>query len=179
MANLRIGRRSGLVLRGGRNRRDTLWAAGGISSVVLAAASVSVLVSSLNAAAKALRPFTVVRTRGFWSVRSDATGASESLQVAEGHAVVSDQASAIGITAVPTPFTDQGSDLWYVYELMMLTHELTTDVGKLLADARATFDSRAMRKVEEGQDLVVVQEASPLSLGAVVVSTHRFLLKLH
>jgi len=39
-------------------------------------------------------------------VRSDQFVATEGYEIAIGMAVVSDQALAIGVTAVPTPFTD-------------------------------------------------------------------------
>ena len=70
---------------------------------------------SLNAAALALRPFTIVRTRFLVSVVTDQVAADELVLGALGMAVVSDQAVAIGVTAVPTPITDMGSDLWFVH----------------------------------------------------------------
>jgi len=41
------------------------------------------------------------------------------------------------------------------------------------------FDSRAMRKVEDGQDVVTVLETSAISLGAVLTYHDRTLIKLH
>ncbi len=41
------------------------------------------------------------------------------------------------------------------------------------------YDSRAMRKVEDGQDIAVVVEASGISLGVSVVNVSRMLIKLH
>ena len=68
---------------------------------------------SLNAAALALRPFTIVRSRFEVGIISDQTAATEDQLGAIGMAVVSDQAVAVGVTAVPTPITDMGSDLWF------------------------------------------------------------------
>ncbi len=95
----------------GAPRRKSLWldfASIFVDRAALAAASVS-LVSSLNAAALALRPFTIVRTRGLLIVQSDQVAATEQPFGALGLSVVTDQASAIGISAVPTPITDAGS----------------------------------------------------------------------
>ncbi len=93
-----------------RSRRDSLWI--GIVSAQngLAAASSAVLSHSFNAAAIALVPFTIVRTRLFMHVRSDQVAASEDYGCALGVAVVGAPAEAIGVTAVPTPDTDSDQD---------------------------------------------------------------------
>ena len=164
----------------GAQRRESLWLFGGFADTAIGAASTAVLLAQLNAAALALRPFTIVRTRGFIHGASDQISASETWGGAYGMSVVSDQAAAIGITAVPTPVADQGSDLWYVYEMM---------VGRLVADSTAgfktevgaelRFDSKAMRRVEEGQTIVVVAETPALSSSWQIKDSFRFLVKLH
>jgi len=40
-------------------------------------------------------------------------------------------------------------------------------------------DSKAMRKVEDGQDLIRVVETSSISLGVAIVYSGRALIKLH
>ena len=144
-------------------------------------ASNAQIIASLNAAALALRPFTVIRTRGVLGLTSDQTGASEPYSASYGHAIVSDQAVAIGVTAVPIPSTDDGSDLWYVYEALFGLFTFVTGAGILLNHGAVdrTFDSKAMRKVEDGQDLLVVAETSAISVGAILTSYERILLKLH
>ncbi len=178
MANLRRAGRSGRVFRGGRSVRESLWLFVTETSTALAAANTAVLINSLNAAALALTPFTVVRTRGIWSVRSDQTAATEQQMVGLGSAVVSSQASAIGVTAVPTPMTDLGSDLWYMIELWASTFVVNSAIGTEVYQSKA-YDSRAMRKVEEGQDLVFVLENSSVTLGTTVLHVARSLIKLH
>jgi len=138
-------------------------------SANLAAANVSVMSHSLSAGALALAPFTVVRTRGVWHVRTDATGAAEFYSVSLGFAQVSVQASTIGVSAIPTPVTDGGSGNFFVYETISGFHELVTDVGKLEGGRMLTFDSKAMRKIQEEDDVVIVQETSGLSSGAISV----------
>ena len=49
-------------------------------------------------------------------VESDQSAATELFIGNLGLAVVSDQATAVGVTAVPTPATDRGSDLWFLIE---------------------------------------------------------------
>ena len=77
-----------------------------------------VILFALTAASLALRLFTIVRTRLLVSIISDQLAASEIQMGAVGAAIVSDQVNAIGVTAVPTPITDMGSDLWFVHQLM-------------------------------------------------------------
>ena len=70
-----------------------------------------------------------------------------------------------------------GSSLFFVYESIIGFHELTTDVGKLMGGQMIQFDSRAMRKVEVGNDIAVVVENSGLSLGTVNLVNLRMLIK--
>ena len=167
-------------LRGGRQVRESLWIGLGANVASLAAASSATILNSLNAAALALRPFTIVRSRGFFGIRSDQIAADENYDVALGFAVVSDQALAAGITAVPTPHTDIGSDLFYVYEALMGRFEFSSAVGieqNLLTWVH--YDSKAMRRVNDDQDISFVVETSAVSSGAMVHHSGRFLVKLH
>ena len=104
-------RQSGVVVP-----RETVWFEFGFVSSVLAASATAALVQTLNAAALALRPFTIVRTRMNWFVHSDQTAASEGFIGNAGFCVISDQAAAVGVAAVPTPATDMGSDLWFLID---------------------------------------------------------------
>ncbi len=178
MANIRTARRSGLVFRGGRNRRESLWIGFVTSETSIATASTAVLAFVLNAAALAQRPFTVVRTRLFWYVRSDVVTGGEEYGGALGMCVVSDQAEAIGVTAVPTPVTDIGSDLFFVFEQQYGRFGGTQveEVGQ-----RKEIDSKAMRKVVEDESVILTLESGPGAVSASMVSVigGRMLIKLH
>ncbi len=178
MANVRRSRAGGFIRGGVRQRRESLWLGITESSTALGAANTAVLINLLNAAALALTPFTIVRTRGVWSVRSDQTAATEQQMVGLGAAVVSTQAAAIGVTAVPTPFTDQGSDLWFLYEMWASTFSVVSAIGTEVYQS-VRYDSRAMRKVEDQQDVAVVLENSSITLGSTVLHSGRILVKLH
>ena len=179
MARINTSRKSGFILRNGVMRRETLWFGGTVAGTTLASASSAAIVTSLSAGALAQRPFTVVRTRGRLQLQSDQVSVTEPYQCQYGHAVVSDQASAIGITAVPTPDTDNDSDLWYVFETLMGSLRVTTDIGRFIETVDTEIDSKAMRKVEEGQDVITVAEASAVSNGLTLFSFQRTLVKLH
>jgi len=141
---------------------------------------VAAVTHSLNPVELALRPFTVVRTRGVFSHASDQVAAVERQVTSLGMAVVSDQAVAIGVTAVPTPEADRESDLFFVYETLQSRFVFVTAAG---FDAQSMtslyYDSKAMRKVEDGQDIVVVLETASISNGVDAVISGRMLIKLH
>ena len=182
MSNIRTAGKSGFIIRNGGRRRETIWFGGTAFTQAIATTTSVALVQSLNAAALALRPFTIIRTRGVIRVRSDQNGANEDYGASFGKAVVSDQASAVGVTAVPTPTTESASDLWFVYEFVMGQLQVPTAVGAYEAGVERIIDSKAMRKVEDGQDLVSVIEgpgAGFSSVGASISGFTRTLVKLH
>ena len=166
--------------RGRSSRRETLWLRIAETQTTLAGASTAALFTGFTSTLLAARPFTIIRTRGWFSMRSDQISSDETYGVGLGMAVVSDQAAAIGITAVPTPSTDGDSDLFFLYEEMYSRFEFfdATGVNPQNSIGR-TFDSKASRKVEEGQDLAITVETGTISLGAVVIKAGRMLIKLH
>ncbi len=180
MARVPTNRKSGFIMRSGAMRRESLWVALIGTSTALAPVT-PVLFTGYSASILALRPFTVVRTRGVMSVLSDQSSATESFHAAMGMAIVSDEALAVGVTAVPTPISSQDSDLFFVYEALIGRLQNASNVGFDGAGGQfKTFDSKAMRKVEDGQDIAVSIESdtSPF-LGCIVLKAGRQLIKLH
>jgi len=159
--------------------RETRWLGIGPTVTGLGAASTGVLFTGFSTEQLGNRPFTIIRTRGFWTVRSDQNAATENFSVGLGFAIVSDQAHAIGITAVPTTDTDRDSDLFYVFEELAGSLFLATAVGFQQAQPSSQFDSKAMRKVEEGQDCAITLETTSASSGVTVYKSGRTLIKLH
>jgi len=158
--------------------RETEWASIAVIEATLGGSPTAVLAASLNAAALLLRPFTVVRTRGIMHVISDQAASTETYGVAMGLAVVSDQASAVGVTAVPTPITDRDSDLFFVYEEIISRFEFKTGVGfEASTGTLMAWDSKAMRRVNGDQDIVLTVENE--INGAIINVAGRMLLKLH
>ena len=173
-----MARRTHFV-RSGKSVRETMWIGLTAVEITLAAASSSALILALNAAALALRPFTIVRTRGVFFARSDQVAGLENYGVALGAAVVSDQASAIGVTAVPIPDSDRGSDLFFLYEEIAGTFGFISGSGANEIGHLTTFDSRAMRKVNDDQDVVFTLQNTAVSLGTLSRISGRILIKLH
>jgi hypothetical protein len=138
------------------------------------------LLYTASAAEDALRPYTVIRTHLYLNIASDQVVASESGLMAVGFAVVSDQASAIGITAVPTPITDLDSDAWYLHQFLSTQFTLLSAVGFTGGtNKEINVDSKAMRRVEDGFDNIVTVEVSAGSDGIAIETAGRQLLKLH
>ncbi len=134
--------------RGNKSVRETLWIGILPVSTVVAAAGTRILVASLNAASLALRPFTVVRTHMEFHLHSDQSAATETYGIAIAMAVVNDAAVAAGVGSVPTPYTNQDSDLFFLYAERFSQFEFLSAVGANPAEGvNFGADSKAMRKV--------------------------------
>ena len=122
---------------------------------------------------------TLIRTRGLFSWRSDQLASSEGLVGAVGIAVVTEQAFTVGITAVPHPHTDAawGGWLWHSYFASQI--DVSSAVGFTQDGAhQLVVDSKAMRKVDEDERLVLVVENSA-AVGMQFFWAVRLLSKLH
>ena len=159
--------------------RKTFWFAGVFVDFTLASANAATIAMFLNAAALALRPFTIVRTRGFWSIAGDQETVDELQETCYGHIIVSDEAFAVGVSAVPTPAEQSGSS-WFLFDSVVSRFQVVTAVGaEQNANRVRDLDSKAMRKVEEGQDVISVVQNGPNSNGVKINAFHRMLIKLH
>jgi len=182
MAFVNRSTKSGFILRPGGPKRMSQWVGGGFIQTAITTASTATLITQFSSGITDLEPFTIVRTRGTIQLSSDQISAAEDQEVAYGHCVVSQQAVAIGVTAVPTPVTDSGSDLFYVYEMISSTFSFASSIGFVQSDSASRFfrfDSKAMRKVPDGTNSISVVETSATSEGVVVVTNFRQLIKLH
>ena len=160
----------------GGAKRQTNWFF--LSAATTAINGSAVLVASLNAAGLAKRPFTVVRTHLMVYLRNDQLGASELVIAGVGMAVVSEQSSAVGVTAVPTPTTDLASDLWYLHRLMASSVQFSSVVGVQSTIGQSVqVDSKAMRKVNDDQDVILVVEGDASQAGGTITTMGRFLVK--
>ncbi len=175
-----MARRRGFIQRGNRSVRETFWVGVDPTETTLAV-STAARINTPNAALLAVRPFTIVRTRGYFGIRSDQVAASETYDCALGVAVTSDQAGAVGITAIPTPITDAGSDLFFVYQYLAGHIEQLSAVGVEpgMMNPWMEYDSKAMRRVNEDETFAFVLESSALGIGQTIVHFARVLVKLH
>ena len=135
----------------------------------------------LDTAEKARRPFTIVRTRLLVSIITDQVAASETQVGAIGMCVVSDQAVAAGVGSIPTPITDIASDFWFVHQLLYNDFVFATGIGFQDGGSKQyEVDSKAMRKVNDAEDVVVVGEFSSAGSGGFDLTIGgRVLIKEH
>ncbi len=179
MANIRVSRRGGRVFRGGRMVRESSWVSIPAVATTLTGGGAG-LIRSSSAGVDLLRPFTIVRTRIHLGLQSDQLVATEDQVCGYGACVVTDQASAIGVTAIPTPITDQDSDVWFLWQAITASYEFQSAVGtNPNFQTQMTVDSRAMRKVDDGEDVIFVAEAAGISDGFTLIDFGRMLIKLH
>jgi len=161
-------------------RRQTRWLASadrtGYDSI--ASGAVTLIESFSQATLNDFIPFTIVRTIGLISYNSDQQAASERPFGAVGMAVVSENARAAGVGSLPTPLLDENDDLWFVYAAMASPMQFADATGFIAGGDTFRFESRAMRKVVEGQSIVVVHEQGA-TVGANFLIKYRILIKLH
>jgi len=135
-----------------------------------------VLFSSFSAADLAdVVPSTVVRVRGTIWVASDQASVSEEPFGAIGIAIVSEQARAAGVASLPLPVANEGSDLWFMYQAFQGYFA----TGQGVTWQRYDFDTRAMRKLEEGEAIVTMVENAHATMGMEFIVKKRTLFKLH
>jgi len=181
MPGFRRARRGGFAIARGGIRRSTLWAASGdVVAATGIAAATAVLDQTFNQATLAdVVPCTIVRTVGLFSVGTDQVAASEQPLVAMGAAVVSEQALAAGVASLPTPIVEEDSDLWFLYETAVVEFLFGDATGFALTNTVKYFDSRAQRKIQDGQGIVFMVENASATAGAQYWLKFRMLLKLH
>lgn len=174
-------RRAGSISRGRGPKRETSWL--DVEPVIDAAnGGIAVITHVMTAAELAKRPFTIVRSHLTCFLESDQAIAAEFYAAAIGICIVSSQAAAIGVTAVPTPLTDQASDLWLLHQNMAGAFGFFTAAGfnELNGSAHQyDIDSKAARKINDDQEAVIVMEASGVGEGVTLYTSGRILIKEH
>ena len=160
---LRRGR-PGRVVRG--KRAETNWARFAPTAAVGVAGSGKTLVASVVLSNPGINE-TVRRTRGTLFIQSDQASVFEECSGALGCIVTNDVANAVGVTAIPGPVTDANDDAWFVWQPFSGLIAGTNATGTATMTngpgvIRVDFDSKAMRRVEEGFSVIfMVELATP------------------
>jgi len=171
-----MARPRGRILTRGADRIP-VWVALSLGPTANAASS-AVLLGSLNAAALALRPFTIIRTRFLATWESDQGATGERPIGSIGLIKVTDSAVAAGVGSIPTPQTEADAD-WFVYQTMSQSFVFADATGFAANGQRQyEIDSKAMRKVGVDEDVAVVSQEIN-AVGATVGAFGRILIKLH
>ena len=160
-------------VRGGAKRR-TDWIGPADQGFVSVASAGATLLSNVQFSTSS----TIVRVRGHIAIRPAVYSADVDIIGAYGIGIVSAEAFTVGITAVPEPFSDGDWGGWFVYETFSMRVEFRSDTGVLAGDQSTLsipIDSKAMRKVESNEALVVVAESQA---GAYAISSQIRILNL-
>jgi len=158
-------------------RRATDWSASGATAGGVAVAG------NTQALLEVFTPIvggeTLIRTRGLITISTDQTVADEVQIGAIGIGVVTAQAVSVGITAIPHPMTDAGWGGWLWHSYYSYDFAFATAVGfeGNLAN-QIPVDSKAMRKVDEDERLVLVIQNQAVN-GIILFSSLRLLSKIH
>ncbi len=160
-------------------RRQMVWIGSDFSVQTIVALS-PLLLTTLNAAALLLRPFTIIRSRMLISYGSDQSGASEANMAIFSEQVVTEVAAAAGVTSIPTPLTEIDAD-YYTYAPIAFNFNFGTAAS--FTDVRGSggytvVDSKAMRKVDVDDDVVQVVQQQ-VAVGGLISVVGRTLIKLH
>ena len=164
------------VVRGRGPKRSTQWLGSADNTAVTNLASNG---TRLDQTFPFGEPATIIRTRGTLWVMPDQETTDEDAFGAFGMAVVTDEAAAIGVTAVPAPSSVSDSDQWFLWLPWFTNLRFQSGVGVEPNIAqRFDFDSKAMRKVHDGSTAIVVIE-NDTSVGLDFALLFRMLIKLH
>ncbi len=121
---------------------------------------------------------TLVRVRGSYLHKSDQAGASEVQFGAWGMILVTEDAFAIGITAIPGPVSDSAND-WAVWQPLLAFNTQATSVGFETRSGLADqVDSKAQRIWQQGTRLVLVAENTNITGGFDFAVSLRILTRL-
>ena len=158
--------------------RTTMWTGNRLAATTISAGAT--LLTIFNAAALALRPFTIIRVRIVISYTSDQAAVSESQQGVLSQQVVTESAADAGIASLPTPLTEPDAD-YHVYAPIFQDIVFLSSVGVLEnvgGGSVTVVDSKSMRKVGIDDQCVTVLEQQS-ALGTVIAIEGRTLIKLH
>jgi len=161
-------------------RRLTEWAAIVATGSVVVAPDSDVALTALTGADLApLVPCTLIRIRGEIMVASDQSSADELQLGSLGIGIVQDVARAVGMASTPSPFLDAGDEVWLYWRSLMSRGEkgAGTVIGTMTRNYE--IDAKAMRKITDGDSLIVNVSNHNAANGFNVAFQSRFLFLLH
>jgi len=145
-------------------RRATFWGRSPADTAPTALAAATAVLDSTSV--PLVQGETIVRCRGQIIVGSDQQAANEAWVGAVGAFVATNQAVAVGVGSLPTPYTDQDSELFFMHQYFGNFFRFGTAVGlESMSMMKFEFDSKAMRKIQSGETLCFVVENGAAAAG--------------
>jgi len=158
-------------------RRKTFWIASGDSTAQASLPAATAILDQSFTWTDELGPSTIVRTRGSLWVASDQVAASEEPFGALGFGMVKLPAITAGVASVPTPITEESDDSFFVWMPWETDLLIVTAVSAVRPKfSRYDFDSKAMRKITQGDAIAVTLENASAAHGAVYIVKFRILV---
>ncbi len=156
-----------------RERAHTGWTRSTAVARATIAPATKVLLGSFVLGAT--RDETVLRTRGLVAIASDQAVTVEDQVGAYGLVVVSDLALAAGAASIPGPVTDESDDGWFVWVPFGQQSQQDADG---ISSLMYPFDSKAMRRIEDGYGVAIMIENASATAGLQVLDVVSLLSKL-
>ncbi len=126
-----------------------------------------------------LVPFTIIRTVGLLTIAADLNFITNQIYSgAVGIQVVGDDARGAGVAAMASPFADASDDAWLYHQFFAATIDDRAD-SDLVVSQSMVIDSKAQRKVVDGQAIVMLGEGGSEADGFDIAVGLRILCKLH
>ncbi len=150
-------RRSGFSTQGRGSRRVVDWGFGvaDANSIVSATGKLLWGTSISNSGQK----ITIVRTRGIATLTLLSGAAiGDGYHGAHGICLVTEDALAVGVTALPDPFADSNSDVWLwhsFFDVRLVTATIADGANAMSVRSVIEIDSKAMRKNFDSEMKVV------------------------
>ena len=162
----------------GATRRKTSWQVGPTTNGIETLTATGSLLVNLQSQV-ATDGLTLVRIRGQWDLFLEASAAvAQGYHGAIGLCFVSENAGGIGITAVPTPITDEAWDGWVWHHYFSLFRGLDPGANGS-GMIQIPIDSKSMRKEKATDLLVAVIQATEIGTAILDFSMRtRILVKL-
>ena len=147
--------------RGHPSRRQTAWELGPGGDSVTAISTTSSTILGAGSAA-VIDGLTIVRIRGNLSILCDSVSAiQDGYHGAVGIGVVTSDAFAVGVTAVPNPLADANWDGW-MYHRFFDVHAISATIGEGVNAqalvAQIEVDTKAMRKLPLNETVFMSME---------------------
>ncbi len=155
-------------------RSNKSWAFVGNTSFTTIAQGAKVLLGSFTLSNPGIDE-TILRSVGGVAIHSDQAAADEQQIGAFGLIMVTDTALALGITAIPGPFTDGSDDGWFLHVPFAQSIEFVSGVGVLVNSVWYPFDSGAKRVNHDGTAVALVVENGGASHGLRIAFSLRML----
>ena len=135
--------------------RLTQWVGPAIQNYLAVASGGATLIFSFTPA----EAITIVRTRGFVSVKPEAVTADLDFTGAFGIGIVSEEAFNAGVGSMPEPFTDADWSGWFVWRSFAFDFEFEDATGINYPNWNFELDSKAMRRIGPNEVLVAIAES--------------------